>query len=40
MFEARLAQSQLLKKILDAVKDLVQNANLDCSDDGITLQVL
>lgn len=39
MFEARLTQSQLLKKILDAIKDLVQNANFDCTTDGISLQV-
>ena len=31
MFEARLVQGALLKKIIDAVKDLVENAKWDCS---------
>ena len=31
MFEARLVQGSLLKKILDAIKDLVTDANWDCS---------
>lgn len=39
MFEARLAASVTLKKILDAIKDLVNQANFDCSADGISLQV-
>lgn len=39
MFEARLAASVTLKKILDAIKDLVSQANFDCSADGISLQV-
>jgi len=40
MFEARLNQAGLLKKILDAVKDLVTDANFDCSSTGITLQAM
>lgn len=39
MFEARLAQSSALKKILDSIKDLISQANFDCSADGISLQV-
>ena len=31
MFEARLVQGSLLKKILDATKELVESANWDCS---------
>ena len=31
MFEARLLQGSLLKKILDGMKDLVTQANFDCS---------
>jgi proliferating cell nuclear antigen len=31
MFEARLPQGSLLKKILDAIKDLVTDANWDCT---------
>lgn len=30
MFEARVGQGVLLKKILDSVKDLVSDANWDC----------
>lgn len=40
MFEARLGQGVLLKKILDSVKDLVSDANWDCSSQGITLQAM
>ena len=31
MFEARLLQGSMLKKILDGMKDLVTQANFDCS---------
>jgi len=40
MFEARLAHASLLKKILDSIKDLVTDANFDCSPTGITLQAM
>jgi proliferating cell nuclear antigen len=40
MFEARLKQAGLLKKILEAVKDLVNEANFDCSSAGISLQAM
>jgi hypothetical protein len=39
MFEARLTQGSLLKKIVEAMKELVNDANLDCTASGITLQV-
>ena len=39
MFEARLVQGGLLKKIIEAIRDLVQDANLDCSEQGIAMQV-
>lgn len=39
MFEARLIQGSLLKKIVESMKDLVTDANLDCSESGISLQV-
>lgn len=39
MFEARLIQGSLLKKIVEAVKDLVSDANLDCTEEGLTMQV-
>ena len=40
MFEARLQQAQLLKKVLDAIKDLVTDANFDCSATGFSLQAM
>eukprot|EP00270_Netrium_digitus_P013454 TRINITY_DN4476_c0_g1_i1.p1 TRINITY_DN4476_c0_g1~~TRINITY_DN4476_c0_g1_i1.p1 ORF type:complete len:263 (+),score=44.80 TRINITY_DN4476_c0_g1_i1:438-1226(+) len=40
MFEARLVQGSLLKKILDAMKDLVTDANFDCSPTGFSLQAM
>jgi len=40
MFEARLQEASLLKKILDAVKDLVTDANIDCSATGMALQAM
>ena len=39
MFEARLTQGNLLKLIIDAMKDLVQDANFECSDSAISVQV-
>lgn len=35
MFEARLTSSSVLKKVLDAIKDLLNEATFDCSDSGI-----
>ncbi|ODQ52330.1 proliferating cell nuclear antigen [Saitoella complicata NRRL Y-17804] len=40
MLEARLAQAAVLKKTLDAIKELVTDANFDCSDGGISLQAM
>ncbi|GAB6028460.1 hypothetical protein CHUAL_002620 [Chamberlinius hualienensis] len=40
MFEARLIQGSLLKKVLDAIKDLLNEASLDCAATGITLQAM
>jgi len=40
MFEARLVQGSLLKKILESVKDLLRQATWDCSDTGIQLQAM
>ncbi|KAI9189701.1 proliferating cell nuclear antigen [Blastocladiella emersonii ATCC 22665] len=40
MLEARLPLAVTLKKILDAVKDLVQDANFDCNETGIALQAM
>lgn len=40
MFEARLTQGNLLKKVVDAIKDLVTDANFDCSGAGFNLQAM
>ena len=40
MFEARLVQGQLLKKLLESIKDLVTEANFDCTPTGISLQAM
>jgi proliferating cell nuclear antigen len=40
MFEARLTQASLLKKIIDALKDLVTDANWDVNENGISLQAM
>ncbi len=40
MFEARLIQGSILKKILDAIKDLVTEASWDCSPSGMSLQAM
>ncbi|XP_014674296.1 PREDICTED: proliferating cell nuclear antigen-like [Priapulus caudatus] len=40
MFEARLVQGSLLKKILEATKDLLTEATFDCSSTGMSLQAM
>jgi len=40
MFEARLAKAGIFKKLLDAIKDLVTDANFDCTTNGISLQAM
>ncbi|KAL5287777.1 PCNA family protein [Megaselia abdita] len=40
MFEARLINATTLKKVLDAIKDLLTEATFDCSDSGIQLQAM
>ncbi|KAF1969197.1 proliferating cell nuclear antigen [Bimuria novae-zelandiae CBS 107.79] len=40
VLEARLNQANLLKKVVDAIKDLVQDCNFDCNDSGIALQAM
>lgn len=40
MFEAKILQGSLLKKIIEAIRELVTDANLDCSDRGIFMQVI
>jgi proliferating cell nuclear antigen len=40
MFEARLVQGSVLKKVLESIKDLVTDANFDCSATGYSLQAM
>jgi len=40
MFEAQLGQASLLKKIIESLKDLVTDANFDCSATGMALQAM
>lgn len=40
MFEARLIEGHVLKKLIDSMKDLVTDANFDCSSEGISLQAM
>jgi len=40
MFEARLTEGGMLKKLTEAMKDLVTEANFDCSSTGISLQAM
>jgi len=40
MFEARLAQGRVFKQLIEALKDLVQDANVDCNEDGLSIQAM
>ena len=40
MFEARLVQGSLLKKVLEALKELLNEGSFDCADNGIQLQAM
>lgn len=40
MFEARLVQGSLLKKVLDSIKDLLTDGTWDCSGTGMSLQAM
>ncbi|CAN6556557.1 unnamed protein product [Malus baccata var. baccata] len=40
MLELRLVQGSLLKKVLESIKDLVNDANFDCSSSGFSLQAM
>jgi len=40
MLELRLVQGSLLKKVLESLKDLVTDANFDCSSSGFSLQAM
>lgn len=40
MFEARLTEGNLFKKVLEAIKDLVSDANIDCNEDELSIQCM
>jgi len=40
MFEARLLEGANLKRMMEAIKDLVTEANFDCTSAGISLQAM
>jgi proliferating cell nuclear antigen len=40
MFEARIDNGGTLKKIMESIKDLVNEANFDCSSTGVSLQAM
>ncbi|EHA8590113.1 Proliferating cell nuclear antigen [Cocos nucifera] len=40
MLELRLVQGSLLKKVLEAIRELVNDANFDCSATGFSLQAM
>jgi proliferating cell nuclear antigen len=40
MFEARLVQGNLLKKVLESLKDLLNEATWDCADSGNILWIV
>lgn len=40
MLELRLVQGSLLKKVIESIKDLVNDANFDCSATGFSLQAM
>ncbi|KAI0319105.1 proliferating cell nuclear antigen, N-terminal domain-containing protein [Amylostereum chailletii] len=40
MLEAKLNEAATLKRLLDAIKELVQDANFECNEEGINLQAM
>ncbi|RKP11157.1 proliferating cell nuclear antigen [Thamnocephalis sphaerospora] len=40
MFEARLSQGAVLKKLIESIRDLVSEGNFDCSENGLSLQAM
>jgi proliferating cell nuclear antigen len=40
MFEATLEEAHLFKKILDAIKELIDNADFECTNTGLTMQAM
>lgn len=40
MFEAKISDATNFKKLIDAIKDLVKNANIDVSPQGMSIQAM
>lgn len=40
MLEAKLEQASTLKRVIECIKDLITDCNLECTDQGISLQAL
>lgn len=40
MFHAKLADGQVLRKLIESIKDLVTDVNLDVTSSGISLQAM
>ncbi|XP_063902540.1 proliferating cell nuclear antigen-like [Zophobas morio] len=40
MFEAKVEKASFFKKIVDAVKDLIEVANVECGDTGLSMQAM
>lgn len=40
MFDAKLQQGVLFKKIVDSIKDLVKSVNIDASQNGLSMQAM
>jgi len=40
MFEAKIAKASLLKKIVEAIKELITDAKFECTSSGMTLQAM
>ncbi|KAK9475462.1 proliferating cell nuclear antigen, N-terminal domain-containing protein [Dipodascopsis tothii] len=40
MLEGKLEQAALFKKVVDAARELVQDCNIDCSENGLALQAM
>lgn len=40
MFEARLMDASMLKQVIEAIGEVVQDANIDCTQDGMSIQAM
>jgi proliferating cell nuclear antigen len=40
MFEARLLSGKVLKQLIEAIVNLVTDANIDCSEEGLSIQAM